>query len=106
MWTIGLFKTDAIDDGGPAWADRRAVERQVARWVHWDNHQRIHSAMDASKPGWCWQRAQEQSPAASMSRSLPMSDLRCTGLAPWSARPRRGGVRLARPLGVLFMSRR
>ena len=33
--TIGLFKTEAIHDGGPTWADRRAVEWQVARWVHW-----------------------------------------------------------------------
>ena len=31
--TIGLFKTEAIHDGGPTWADRRAVEWQVARWV-------------------------------------------------------------------------
>ncbi len=24
--TIGLFKTEAIDDGGPTWTDRSAVE--------------------------------------------------------------------------------
>ena len=35
--TIGLFKTEAINDGGPTWTDRRAVEWQVARWVHWYN---------------------------------------------------------------------
>lgn len=26
--TIGLFKTEATNDGGPVWADRRAVEWQ------------------------------------------------------------------------------
>ncbi len=40
---IGLFKTEAIDDGGPAWPDRRAVARQVARWAHWYDHDRLHS---------------------------------------------------------------
>ncbi len=35
--TIGLFKTEAIDIGGPAWSDRREVEWQFARWVHWYN---------------------------------------------------------------------
>jgi len=29
--TIGLFKTEAINNGEPTWADRRAVEWQVAR---------------------------------------------------------------------------
>ena len=33
--TIGLFKTEAIDLSGPVWKDRREVEWQVARWVHW-----------------------------------------------------------------------
>jgi len=48
--TIGLFKTEAIHDGGPAWADRRAVEWQVARWVHWYNHQRLHSSIGNVPP--------------------------------------------------------
>ncbi len=48
--TIGLFKTEAIDDGGPTWTDRRAVEWQVARWVHWYNHQRIHSSIGDLPP--------------------------------------------------------
>ena len=43
--TIGLFKTEAINDGGPAWTDRRAVEWQVARWVYWFNHQRLHTSI-------------------------------------------------------------
>ncbi|PID96163.1 MAG: hypothetical protein CSA84_05915 [Actinomycetales bacterium] len=41
--TIGLFTTEAIHDGGPTWTDRRSVEWHVARWVHWYNHQRLHS---------------------------------------------------------------
>ncbi len=48
--TIGLFKTEAINDGGPTWADRRAVEWQVARWVHWYNHQRLHSSVGDQPP--------------------------------------------------------
>ena len=42
--TIGLFKTEAIDLGGPAWKDRREVEWQVARWVQWYNARRLHSS--------------------------------------------------------------
>lgn len=48
--TIGLFKTEAINDGGPLWADRRAVEWQVARWVTWYNHDRIHSSIGYLPP--------------------------------------------------------
>jgi transposase InsO family protein len=48
--TIGLFKTEAIDIGGPAWKDRREVEWQVARWVHWYNHQRLHSSIGYLPP--------------------------------------------------------
>ena len=48
--TIGLFKTEAINDGGPTWADRRAVEWQVARWVHWYNTDRLHSSIGYLPP--------------------------------------------------------
>jgi transposase InsO family protein len=48
--TIGLFKTEAIHDGGPTWADRRAVEWQVARWVHWYNAERLHSSIGHLPP--------------------------------------------------------
>jgi putative transposase len=48
--TIGLFKTEAIHDGGPTRADRRAVEWQVARWVHWYNHDRLHSSIEHLPP--------------------------------------------------------
>ncbi len=47
---IGLFKTEAIHDGGPTWANRQAVEWQVARWVHWYNHQRLHSSIGNLPP--------------------------------------------------------
>ena len=42
---IGLFKTEAINLSGPAWPDRRDVEWQVARWVHWYNTDRLHSSI-------------------------------------------------------------
>lgn len=48
--TIGLFKTEAIHDGGPTWPDRRAVEWQVARWVSWYNHSRLHSSIGHLPP--------------------------------------------------------
>ena len=48
--TIGLFKTEAIDDGGPTWTDRSAVEWQVARWVHWYNTRRLHSSIGYLPP--------------------------------------------------------
>ena len=48
--TIGLFKTEAIHDGGPTWPDRRAVEWQVARWLHWYNHDRLHSSIGHLPP--------------------------------------------------------
>jgi putative transposase len=46
--TIGLFKTEAIH--GPSWADRREVEWQVARWVHWYNTTRLHSSIGHLPP--------------------------------------------------------
>ena len=48
--TIGLFKTEAINDGGPTWKDRAAVEWQVARWVHWYNTTRLHSSIGHLPP--------------------------------------------------------
>ena len=48
--TIGLFKTEAINLAGPAWADRRDVEWQVARWVHWYNTDRLHSSIGHLPP--------------------------------------------------------
>lgn len=48
--TIGLFKTEAIDDGGPTWAGRRQVEWQVASWVAWYNAERLHSSIGHLPP--------------------------------------------------------
>ena len=48
--TIGLFKTEAINLAGPAWTDRRDVEWQVARWVHWYNTSRLHSSIGHLPP--------------------------------------------------------
>jgi len=48
--TIGLFKTEAINLTGPAWQDRRDVEWQVARWVHWYNTTRLHSSIGHLPP--------------------------------------------------------
>jgi putative transposase len=48
--TIGLFKTEAINLAGPAWQDRREVEWQVARWVHWYNTDRLHSSIGHLPP--------------------------------------------------------
>ncbi|TDC45124.1 hypothetical protein E1212_29155 [Jiangella ureilytica] len=48
--TIGLFKTEAIHDGGPTWTDRSAVEWRVARWVHWYNTTRLHSSIGHLPP--------------------------------------------------------
>ena len=48
--TIGLFKTEAINLAGPAWTDRREVEWQVARWIHWYNSDRLHSSIGHLPP--------------------------------------------------------
>jgi putative transposase len=48
--TIGLFKTEAINDGGLAWKTRTEVEWQVARWVHWYNTTRLHSSIGHLPP--------------------------------------------------------
>jgi putative transposase len=48
--TIGLFKTEAVNLSGPAWRDRRDVEWQVARWVHWYNSTRLHSSIKHLPP--------------------------------------------------------
>lgn len=43
--TIGLYKTELIDHDRPTWPTWRAVEQATAAWVHWYNHQRLHSAI-------------------------------------------------------------
>lgn len=48
--SIGLFKAEAIKLVGPGWSDRRDVEWQVARWVHWYNTDRLHSSIGHRPP--------------------------------------------------------
>ena len=48
--TIGLFKTEVIDRENPSWTGWRQVEQAVASWVHWYNHQRLHSSTNYLPP--------------------------------------------------------
>lgn len=42
--TIGLFKTEVIGHERPTWQSWRQVEQATASWVHWYNHERLHSS--------------------------------------------------------------
>lgn len=42
--TIGLFKTEVIEHERATWTSWRHVEQATASWVHWYNHERLHSA--------------------------------------------------------------
>lgn len=48
--TIGLFKTEVIEHERPVWSSWRQVERATASWVHWYNHQRLHSGIGDIPP--------------------------------------------------------
>jgi putative transposase len=48
--TIGLFKTEVIDHEQHSWTGWRDVERAVASWVHWYNHERLHSSIEYLPP--------------------------------------------------------
>jgi putative transposase len=48
--TIGLFKTEVIDHETPVWSSWRHVEQATASWVHWYNHNRLHSSIDHLPP--------------------------------------------------------
>lgn len=49
--TIGLYKTELIHRGHKTtWTSRQAVETATAAWVHWFNHQRIHSSIGYQTP--------------------------------------------------------
>jgi putative transposase len=43
--TIGLFKAEVIEHEQPVWRDWREVENATASWVHWYNHERLHSSI-------------------------------------------------------------
>lgn len=40
---IGLYKSEFIDFGAGMWTDWGEVERAIAGWVHWYNHERLRS---------------------------------------------------------------
>lgn len=48
--TIGLFKTEVIEHEKPIWAGWRDVEAATASWVHWYNHERLHSSIGDVPP--------------------------------------------------------
>jgi transposase InsO family protein len=48
--TIGLYKTELIDNHDRSWTGRADVERATAAWVHWYNHTRLHSAIGYQPP--------------------------------------------------------
>jgi transposase InsO family protein len=50
--TIGLFKTECISPRTRRknWAGLQDVERETAEWIHWYNHERIHSSIDYMTP--------------------------------------------------------
>ena len=60
--TIGLYKTELIDQHDTTWADRAEVERETASWVHWYNTTRLHSSIGYVPPLECeanWRLDQE-----------------------------------------------
>lgn len=48
--TIGLFKTEVIEHEQPVWRHWRDVEIATASWVHWYNHDRLHSSIGDVPP--------------------------------------------------------
>jgi putative transposase len=48
--TIGLFKTEVIEHERPTWTSWRQVEQATASWVHWYNHDRLHSSIGHLPP--------------------------------------------------------
>jgi putative transposase len=50
--TIGLYKTELIVPYSASrnWSGLREVERETADWVHWYNHERIHSSIEYLTP--------------------------------------------------------
>lgn len=48
--TIGLFKTEVIEHEHPTWQSWRQVELATASWVHWYNHERLHSSIGDVPP--------------------------------------------------------
>jgi putative transposase len=51
--TIGLFRTEVSDHEQPIWRNWREVENATASWVHWYNHERLHSSIGDIPPVEC-----------------------------------------------------
>lgn len=48
--TIGLYKTEVIDQLDRSWSSWRDVEAATASWVHWFNHDRLHTSIGDIPP--------------------------------------------------------
>jgi len=48
--TIGPYKTEVIDHHDRSWTSWRDVEAATASWVHWFNHDRIHTSIGDIPP--------------------------------------------------------
>jgi putative transposase len=48
--TIGLYKTEVIDHHDRSWTSWRDVEAATANWVHWFNHDRLHTSIGDIPP--------------------------------------------------------
>lgn len=48
--TIGLYKTEVIDQLDRSWTSWRDVEAATASWVHWFNHDRLHTSIGDIPP--------------------------------------------------------
>ncbi|MCQ4615879.1 MULTISPECIES: integrase core domain-containing protein [Corynebacterium] len=49
--TIGLYKSELIDFEAETWTNWGGeVERATAGWVHWYNHERLHSSLGHIPP--------------------------------------------------------
>jgi putative transposase len=67
--TIGLFKTEVIAHERPIWQHWRQVEQATASWVHWYNHERLHSSI-ADLPPVEYEQAYYDSPPG---HTLPLA---------------------------------
>ena len=48
--TIGLYKTEVIDQNTQSWTGLRDVEQATAEWVHWYNTFRLHHSIGLVPP--------------------------------------------------------
>jgi len=48
--TIGLYKTELIEQNPRSWSGVAEVERETASWVHWYNTTRIHNSISRMPP--------------------------------------------------------